>query len=205
MTAVVRAARFRRWQRRTVLPAGLVTVVVAGVTAALVVTLAPDGAAGQDPTALVTTDGLELAGGGTAAFTLLGSFSGLAVLVLVAVGLSTDAARGTLRTLLLHHPGRTTMLGAKLVATVATITAILLLAVVSSWVVSWIAARATDVDTSACDRRRAARRHGRLRACTGGLHPVDGAGDRGRGGGPVDGRRGRLAAGVGGAVRAPRR
>lgn len=146
MLVAVRFELVRRWRPSTVFRVGVATAVLAAVASVLVVALAPDTA--PDPTA-VTAARLADVDGATVALRVLSSFAGLAVLVLVTVSVSTDAARGTLRTTLLHHPGRAILFTAKLLATVLTFAAVLLAAEIVSWGASWAAARANDIDTSA--------------------------------------------------------
>lgn len=142
MTHVVRAELIRLLRRRPLLAAAAGTLLFA-IVAPLAVFLSADAGprAGRAP----TLASLAEPGGGSEAFALGISFTGLLVLVLVTATFTGEFSRGTLRGLVMREPRRVRLLAGTTTAMLG-FTAVLLAAVAAAtWVGSAAFAAARDV------------------------------------------------------------
>jgi ABC-2 type transport system permease protein len=139
-------------RRRTVLITAVVVAVVAiGGTTLSILAAEPagaPGAGGSGPDALLTTQSLADAGGGTAVFAQTAAFTYVFLLAVFVGAVASEFTRGTFRTMLLHQPSR----GSLLLGKVSVLVGYAFAAAVGGAVLSWITARlvapSQGIDTS---------------------------------------------------------
>jgi len=141
MNSAFHAELIRLRRPRVLLSAGALALAFA-VAASLAVVLP----AGGDPTAVADLEG---PGGGTAAFAVGASFTGLLVLVLFIATIATEFSQGTFRTLLLRQPRRLALLGGKMGALLAFAAGALAVALVGAVAASLVLAPGQGVATGA--------------------------------------------------------
>ena len=127
-------------------PRVLVSAAAPALAFALAASLAVVLSAGGDPTAVADLEG---SGGGTAAFAVGASFTGILVFVLFIATIATEFSQGTFRTLLLRQPRRLALLAGKMGALLAFAAGVLAVALVGAFVVSLALAPSQDVATGA--------------------------------------------------------
>jgi hypothetical protein len=145
--ASLRAEWERLAQRRTVLAAAVLVVVVA-VGASVLVLSAAEPARRAAPDALTPTlESLASAGGGTEVFRAAAALAGTLAFI-VFVGLfALEYSRGTYRTMLLHQPRRIALLAGKLAGLLACAAVVLAALELATWVAARLLAPAFDVST----------------------------------------------------------
>jgi ABC-2 type transport system permease protein len=146
MINAIKAEIFKFTRRRSLVviaPA----VLVAAVAATIVVFLSAESGS-QEPERGATLQALSGFGGGTEAFSLAVSYTGLFVFVLFAANWAGEFSQGTFRTLLMGQPRRPYLLAGKFVGLLAFAAALLLAAEAASWLTSLAIAPSQDVSTS---------------------------------------------------------
>lgn len=147
MIATVRAELVKLSRPRVLVASGILAAVFAALTSLLVFTSAdatPSGAGGR----IQSLTQLGGAGGATQAFATGVSFAGLLLFVVIIANVASEFTQGTFRSLLMRQPHRVRLLGGKLLAILAFVTAFLVVTEVLTWVVSAIVAPTQGVSTS---------------------------------------------------------
>ena len=145
MIHVIRAELTKLARRRVLAAAGALSLVFAAV-ASLTVFLSAD--PGVQRGRVPTLGSLAEAGGGTEAFAMGVSVTGLLVLVLFVANVTGEISRGTFRTLLMREPRRLRLLAGKMAALLGFTALVLAGAAVLSWGASLLIAPTQDVATS---------------------------------------------------------
>jgi ABC-2 type transport system permease protein len=142
-------AELLKLTRPRILVGTLLAVLVAAVVATSVAVLSAEATEGLDAGRGVTLAELAGAGGGTEAFSLAMSVSGVFVFVTLAANWASEFSQGTFRTLLLKQPRRPFLLAGKLGGLAAFAAAVLLLFEGLTWALSLALAPTQGVSTSA--------------------------------------------------------
>jgi ABC-2 type transport system permease protein len=134
MTAVFRAELIKLARRPVLVGAAIGAIVFAVVTSLMVfLTAAADGPpVGRS----ATLETLAEPGGGSEAFALGVSFTGLLVLVVFVANFTGEYSRGTLRTLLMREPRRVRLVAGKMTALLAFAALVLAVAGALTWIAS---------------------------------------------------------------------
>jgi len=148
MIASLRAEWTRLTQRRAVLAAvALVLVVAVGGSVLVLSAAAPARLAGPD--ALTPTlESLASSGGGTEVFRVAAALGGTLTFIVFTGLFALEYARGTYRTMLLHQPRRISLLAGKLAGLLAFAAVVLAALEVATWAAAWLLAPAFDVSTA---------------------------------------------------------
>ena len=145
MTRVLRAELVKLGRPRLLWALVAVAVVFAVGSAAVGILNAEPLSARLDGPVL---DGFARAGGATLAFTMAGSFAGAFLLAVFAGAVGVEFSRGTLRTLLLHQPGRLQFLAGKVLALLLLSIAVVTIAMITGVGASALFAATRDVSTA---------------------------------------------------------
>lgn len=146
MSHVIRA-ELTKLVRRPALVATAIGAVLFALVASLAVFLSA--AAGGAPVGRTATLGsLAEPGGGTEAFALGVSFTGLLVLVVFVANFTGEISRGTLRTLLMREPRRLRLLAGKMTALLTFAALVLAATAALTWIASLSLAPSQGVSTS---------------------------------------------------------
>jgi len=146
MTAIIRAELAKLVRRPVLIGAAIGAVVFALVTSLTVFLTAAQGGPALGRSA--TLQSLAEPGGGTEAFALGISFTGLLVLVVFVANFTGEYSRGTLRTLLMREPRRLRLLAGKMTALLAFTALVLAAAAGLTWLASVGLAPSQGVSTS---------------------------------------------------------
>jgi ABC-2 type transport system permease protein len=146
MTAVVRAELVKLLRRPVLVGAAIGAVLFALVTSLTVFLSAGPGSQPGDRSASLET--LAEPGGGTEAFALGVSFTGLLVLVVFVANFTGEYSRGTFRTLLMREPRRVHLLAGKTAALLGFAALVLAATAALTWIASAALAPSQGVSTS---------------------------------------------------------
>lgn len=139
-------------RRRTVLiTLAVVAVVTIGGTILSILSAesaGPPGSGGPGPDALLSTQSLADAGGGTAVFAQTAAFTYVFLLAVFVGAVATEFTRGTFRTMLLYQPRRGLLLLGKVSVLVGYAFGAALIGAVLSWATARMIAPSQSIDTA---------------------------------------------------------
>lgn len=152
LTRSMAAEAVKVLRRRTIwiTLAVLGAVAVGGTTLSIMAAepVAGPGGSGPGPDALLTTQSLADAGGGTAVFGQTVAFTYVFLLAVFVAAVASEFTRGTFRTMLLHQPSRGRLLAGKVSVLVGYAFGAAVLGAVLSWITARLIAPSQGIDTS---------------------------------------------------------